>query len=52
MYEKQVLDYQNGYWSWLVVLDDDRYINFLNSHNHGQLINREAATRFDTRSQD
>jgi hypothetical protein len=40
------------YRGWLVVLDDDRYINFLNSHNRGQLINREAATQFDTRSQD
>lgn len=39
------------YQGWLVVLDDDRYINFLNAHNRGSLINREAATQFDTHSQ-
>ena len=39
------------YQGWLVVLDDDRYINFLNSHNRGSLITREAATQFDTHAQ-
>jgi hypothetical protein len=39
------------YRGWLVVLDDDRYINFLNSHNRGSLITREAAMQFDTHSQ-
>lgn len=38
------------YQGWLVVLDDDRYINFLNSHNRGQLINRDAATQFATQA--
>lgn len=36
------------YRGWLVVLDDDRYINFLNAHNRGGLITRQAATQFDT----
>ena len=36
------------YRGWLVVLDDDQYINFLNTHHRGQLITREAATQFDT----
>jgi hypothetical protein len=39
------------YKGWLVVLDDDRYIRFLNSHNRGSLITREMATQFDTRAQ-
>ena len=39
------------YQGWLVVLDDDRYINFLNAHNRGSLISREVATQFDTHSQ-
>jgi hypothetical protein len=39
------------YEGWLVVLDDDLYINFLNSHNRGNLISREVSTRFDTHSQ-
>lgn len=38
------------YHGWLVVLDDDRYINFLNAHNRGSLITREATTQFDTHS--
>jgi hypothetical protein len=36
------------YQGWLVVLDDDRYINFLNNHNRGNLINRASATKFTT----
>jgi hypothetical protein len=40
------------YRGWLVVLDDDRYINFLNAHNCGRLISRDVATRFETPSQD
>ena len=39
------------YRGWLAVLDDDRYINFLNSQNRGNLVSREAAERFDTHSQ-
>jgi hypothetical protein len=39
------------YQGWLVVLDDDRYINFLNSHNRGSLITRETAMQFDTHAQ-
>ena len=39
------------YSGWLVVLDDDRYINFLNAHNRGSLISQKAATQFDTHSQ-
>jgi len=38
------------YQGWLAVLDDDRYINFLNLHNQGNLISRAVATRFETRS--
>ena len=38
------------YQGWLVVLDDERYIKFLNAHNRGGLICREAATQFDTHS--
>jgi hypothetical protein len=36
------------YQGWLVVLDDDRYVNFLNMHNRGSLISRQTATPFDT----
>jgi hypothetical protein len=36
------------YRGWLVVLDDDRYINFINSYNQSNLIGRGAATNFDT----
>jgi hypothetical protein len=36
------------YQGWLVVLDDDRYINFLNRRNRGNLINRALATTFNT----
>lgn len=36
------------YQGWLVVLDDDRYISFLNAHNRSSLITREAAMQFDT----
>ena len=36
------------YRGWVVVLDDDRYINFLNAHNRGKLISRESAIQFDT----
>ena len=38
------------YRGWLVALDDPKYISFLNSHNRGTLIDREAATRFDAYS--
>lgn len=36
------------YQGWLVVLNDDRYIDFLNRHNHGRLISRSLATTFNT----
>jgi len=34
------------YAGWLIVLDDDRYINFLNNHNPGKLIQRSTAKPF------
>lgn len=36
------------YQGWLAVLDDDRYINFINRYNRGNMISSEKGTKFDT----